>query len=336
MYRGLVIAFLLALCAACRQPPAITYDGGVFEAHGWSGASPAAGWRGVFKVYAGNDPGSPPMTGVYERQGATILFRPAESPPPGVHLRAVFHRPGGEIASAVFNGPKAAVSSAPVQVTAAYPTTSEWPANQLKVHVEFSGPMTRGEAFHHLRLLDDKGQAIGGALLEAGPEIWNPDMTRLTVQFAPGLTAGRHYTLSVDRSWTAANGVMLAGDFRKSITAVAAVRETVDPGAWRISPPGTPIAPLVIQFPRSMDEVLALSLISVDGVEGQARLEDEERRWIFTPAHPWATGPHVLHIGGGLQDLAGNRLHQLYDAHAGDPAQGAAPAKFDRVTFMAP
>ncbi|MEI7931631.1 MAG: hypothetical protein WCI21_01040, partial [Alphaproteobacteria bacterium] len=56
-------------------------------------------------------------------------------------------------------------------------------------------------------------------------------------------------------------------------------------------------------------------------------------RWVFTPLHPWAKGEHFLRVDGVVEDLAGNRLHQLFDFDMKDAAQNRPPPKFDRVGF---
>ena len=348
MYRSLILILALLLAACRQEKQAITYDGKAFEAHGWSGGMPRQGWPAAFAVYARGEPGVPPMAGVYKRRFGTIRFTPAFAPTAGVKLRAVFHRPDGEIASALFDGPKSSALGPPVSIQAIYPTTAEWPANQLKFYIEFSGPMTSGGAWDHIHLLDDKGKAVDAPFVETA-ELWSTDMKRLTVLFDPGrikrglgenmtsgppLVPGRRYTLVIDKDWKTADGQVLTGEMRKPVTAVRDVRKAVEPSEWRMIAPTAPDAPLVIEFPRPMDHALALRVITVEGVAGAARLENEEKRWVFTPAAPWARGPYVLRIENILEDLAGNRLHRLFDMDTNSSTPAPATAPFDRVGFV--
>ena len=62
-----------------------------------------------------------------------------------------------------------------------------------------------------------------------------------------------------------------------------------------------------------MDEALALRVITVEGIEGSARLENDETALGVHPRHPWAKGAHQIRVDGVLEDVAGNRLHQLFD-----------------------
>ncbi len=331
---GLVLALLLT---ACRQEP-ITFDGKDFEAHGLKGARPAAGWEKVFAVYASAEPGAPPLTGTYVRHGGTLVFKPALVPASGAPVRAVLHQADGSITSAVFTTPASAAARSAATVSAIFPTATEWPANAHKFDIEFSAPMTRGVALAHIRLLDDTGEPVNGPFVETGPEGWSPDMRRLTVLFnpareGPALVSGKRYTLLIDQSWPAANGQPLASEFRKDITAVAAVRLPADPAAWKIGPPAGRRSDLVVEFPRPMNQALALRAITVEGVAGKARLENHETRWIFTPDKSWTRGKHVLRIDHALEDLAGNRLHQLFDADGSGGVQPQPPATFDRISF---
>jgi hypothetical protein len=48
-------------------------------------------------------------------------------------------------------------------------------------------------------------------------------------------------------------------------------------------------------------------------IDGTVSIENQERRWRFTPAQPWAAGPYGLRVDRGLEDLAGNKIGQPFD-----------------------
>lgn len=337
-------ALLLAvlLLASCRQE-GLTYDDGRVVAHGWSGDAPPGGWESILTVRASDAEGSPPLAGSYRRRGGTIIFTPAFPPSPEVTLRITYRGPRG-IESLTVPG-KAPVATAATQVTAIYPTTEQWPANQLRFYIHFSGPMTRGVAYRHIQLLDDAGNRIEQPFVEFDQELWDPGVRRLTVLFDPGrikrglgdteppLVPGRRYILRIDPAWPDASGRPLAGAFERRIAAVEEVRLPVDPKAWTVTPPKSRDGPLVIDFPRPLDNALARRTISVPGMEGDVDLQRDETRWVFQPARRWERGEHQIRVDGILEDLAGNRLHRLFDVDTSKAAQNQPPPKFDTLSF---
>jgi hypothetical protein len=345
--RNWVLAAALICLAACSrgnddQP--ITYDGHVVEVHGWKGPAPAA-WDKVLEVYANASPGSPPMLGDYERHGSTIDFKPRFKPSPAVSLYVVYHRPDGTIASSLFPAKSGYKAPSITKVVQVYPTADTWPANTLKLYIQFSGPMKEGVAWSHIHLLDEAGQPIKQPFVEIDQELWDPAGARLTVLFDPGrikrglvdnategppLVAGHKYTLRVDKDWPDAAGAPLTDGFEKSITAGPDVRVPVETSAWKVTAPARNQA-LDITFPRPMDNALARSAITVrkDNVKvpGKVILDNHETHWVFVPDHVWAPGSYQIHVEGtaaGVADLAGNLLGRLFDMDKSDPKQAAA------------
>ncbi|MBK7873337.1 MAG: hypothetical protein IPJ74_23035 [Saprospiraceae bacterium] len=74
----------------------------------------------------------------------------------------------------------------PPKVTAIYPSSEQWPANQLKFYICFDRTMRFGEAYQYIQLLDENGKKLQAPFLELEQELWNKDQTRLTVWFDPG------------------------------------------------------------------------------------------------------------------------------------------------------
>ena len=125
------------------------------------------------------------MSGTYHRTGDILYFKPRYPLTPGVQYRAVYRPVGGSPIEARFDGPKAIASPA-TRVEKMYPSADTLPANQLKLYLEFSQPMSRGGIWSHIHLIRDDGTAVALPFLEINQELWNPDQTRLTVLFDPG------------------------------------------------------------------------------------------------------------------------------------------------------
>ncbi len=71
-------------------------------------------------------------------------------------------------------------------VEAIDPGVDEIPANLLRFSVTFSCAMEEGSVADHIRLLDDDGSELQGALLAMPPELWDRGRRRLTVLLEPG------------------------------------------------------------------------------------------------------------------------------------------------------
>src|SRR6185503_7621886 len=136
-----------------------------------------------------------------------------------------------------------------VRVAAIYPSPDTLPENLLKFYIHFSGPMSRGDAYSHVRLLDDTGQPVAAPFLELGEELWNPDMTRFTLFFDPGrikhglvsrqelgpaLTAGKIYTLVIDAAWQDEQHRPLVASAKKTFRTAPADTRQPDPVRWQI------------------------------------------------------------------------------------------------------
>jgi hypothetical protein len=322
------LAAVLLLPAVAAAGIQIQMTGGAFQVTGWNAAAePAEGWGSIFSIYAGG-PDSPAMLGSYSVQAGALAFRPQWPVAAGLHVRAVFHPAGIRPVQADFDTPKVAPAVA-TRIEHIYPSTDTFPANTLKLYIYFSAPMMRGEAWQHIRLLDEHGAPVELPFLEIDQELWDPTNTRLTVLFDPGrikrglvplnqvgpnIQEGRRYTLSISRDWQDAGGSPLAAPFTKSFRVVADEREPVDPAKWRIDAPqeGTR-DPLIVTFPRPLDYALLQRTITIPGVAGKVEVTRGETEWRFTPDTPWKGGSHELIIETSLEDLAGNRVGRPFD-----------------------
>ena len=305
-----------------------------------------AQWQMLLAVYAESGvlrphPDLPPMLGTYRVPSAVLRFEPQFPLEPGVAYRAVF-RPdqlpgeggsGGPSVTAVFQVPRR-LAVPTTAVSQVYPSAAVLPENLLKFYVHFSAPMRRGGIYDHIHLRDRAGQEVELPFLQIAEELWDPAMTRLTLFIDPGrikrgvlpleevgpaLEAGKSYTLVIDRAWRDGVGNPLKETFRKAFRVGPPDRDPPDPARWKVRPPkpGTR-APLAVTFPGPLDHALAQRLIQVADasgrpVAGRVALEDQERRWTFTPRGPWRRGAYKLVIQTTLEDLAGNNIDKPFE-----------------------
>jgi hypothetical protein len=335
----LTFAILFLATLAPAQSISIEMVQGSFRVVGWgaSGAPPASGWSSVFTVYAGGND-APPLIGSYAVEDGTLIFRPQFPIARGVHVRSVFRSPQGHNIEASFEVAGApAISS--TRVEHIYPSSDVLPANELKFYLVFSAPMERGEAWHHIHLLESDGSEVHSPFLEINQELWNRDNTRLTVLFDPGrikrgvlpnlqlgmaLQEGKRYTLMIDRDWADARGAPLVQPYRKIFRAGPPDRAPIDPDKWRLTAPkaGTAAA-LVLDFPRPLDFALLQRMLTIESssqsMPGTISVGRDEMEWRFVPSAPWKSGSYQLVINTELEDLAGNKVGEPFDVDTFQP-----------------
>lgn len=280
-----------------------------------------------------------PIVGRYEWVGNVLRFTPRYAFLPGIRYSARFDpRSLGPALSTARPIERTFVLASKLpekatEVAAIYPTADLLPENQLKLYVHFSAPMSRGEAYHRVRLLDGSGVQVDRPFLELGEELWNSEMTRLTLLFDPGrikrglkpreeegpiLEEGKKYTFVIDRSWPDAMGHPLGTESRKSFRVGSPDDIQPDVKQWTIDRPqiGTR-DPLVVHFPESLDHAMLNRAIRPKVgqtlVAGHVMVGERERSWQFVPEQPWIAGPIVLLVDPELEDLAGNSLDRPFE-----------------------
>ncbi len=299
-------------------------------------------WQALFAVYVDPDSPSevslPPLLGSYRIEEQELIFQPRFPLEPGLRYRAVFDpmADGSQAKQHItvnFTIPKAE-ATASTTVENVYPTTNRLPENQLKFYLHFSAPMSRGEAYSRIHLLDENGEPVELPFLELDEELWDRQGKRLTILFDPGrikqglvpheevglpINEGHNYTLVIEQGWLDAQGTPLKEGFEKSFGVVAADRESPDPKTWRLtSPQGGTRQPLSVEFPEPLDGGLLLRLLDVmdparNFIEGSIQIDRQETRWQFTPLEPWSAGDYSLVVGTTLEDLAGNRIGRTFE-----------------------
>ena len=314
----------------------------------------------VVRVKAGADE-APPMLGTYRVAGDSLRFEPRFPIEPGVRYRADFdpvrlHElarslspaaagddgrkpPTSARLTAEFSLPGRTAQPSAI-VTAVYPSRSTLPENLLRFYIHFSAPMSRGEAYRHIRLLDAAGKPVADPFLELDEELWSVDGKRFTLLFDPGrikrglrpreevgpvLVAGRSYELVVDPGWADAAGQPLKAEFRKAFRVGPPDETSPDPKTWTVHPPAPGTRdPLEVRFPEPLDRALLDRLIAVRdaadaAVDGTISVAEEETNWRFIPADPWRPGTYRLVIGTELEDAAGNSIARPFEVDAVGP-----------------
>lgn len=301
-------------------------------------------WQKLFSVSSGQSDAKmelPAVTGIYSIVDGCIRFQPKFPFEHGVTYRAVFHtsalpaidgQPLDDIVS-TYTVPSERRASTTV-ITQVFPTASRLPENLLKFYVHFSAPMSRGNIYDHIHLHDQNGKVVELPFLEIDEELWNPEMTRLTLIIDPGrikrgvrpleeigavFQAGRKYSLIIDREWRDADGNPLKEDYAKKFKAGPPLRAPLDTATWKINPPSANSRrPLLIQFPAPLDHALAQRMIQVTDsgghlIRGQTSLAREERQWSFVPESPWKRGTYRIVVDTALEDLAGNNIGKPFE-----------------------
>jgi hypothetical protein len=232
------------------------------------------------------------------------------------------------------------------------PTASDVPRNLLRFYVRFSAPMSEGYAAGHVRLLEETGDPMVGALLPTEYELWDADRLRLTVLLDParikrGLLAhrqagyplrrGASFSLVVDGGFRDARGIPLRAGAERSYQVGPDERRRVEPDRWSLVVPwrGTS-EPLEVWFDRPLDHGLlgrCLGVLDPDGrpVDGTTEIGSEERSWRLTPGQRWTPGPHQLVVDPILEDIAGNSVSRVFDRDLRGDDPG--PAQPVRVSF---
>src|SRR5262249_29957507 len=151
-------------------------------------------WTSLLAVRVITDPpartiGTPPLLGRYYVDGEVIRFVPRFPLEPGLRYRAEFDAsatnvitktavnsvpPGSARLAADYSPPKRAPRP-PARVPHVYPSRAVLPENLLRFYIHFSAPMSRGEAYQRIRLLDARGKPVAAPFLELDEELWSRD-----------------------------------------------------------------------------------------------------------------------------------------------------------------
>ncbi len=319
----------------------------------------------IFRVFVAGDQVDPsPLLGGISVEGQRLRFAPRFPLEPGLSYRVVLARgkfPGTkEISAAELSATFAVpnrVPQAPAVVERVYPSADRLPENQLKFYLHFSAPMSRGEAYRHIHLLDASGKEVEAAFLELGEELCDPGMRRFTLLCDPGrvkrglkpreelgpvLEEGKSYTLVIDRDWSDATGAPLQEGTAKSFQVLPPDDAPIDPNDWKIEPPpaGTTDA-LELRFPEPLDHALLERVVWISNPAGEKlagtiEISDNETCWRFKPPEPWSPGEYQLIAETTLEDLAGNAIGRAFDVDVFRPIQKRIETNTISIPFTVP
>jgi hypothetical protein len=235
-----------------------------------------------------------------------------------------------------------------------YPSRDALPENQLRFYLHFSAPMSRGDVYQYIRLLDAAGKPVETPFLELEQELWDEASRRFTLFIQPGrikrglrpredmgpaLEQGKTYTLEIDRAWPDANGEPLKETYRKRFRVVAPDETQPDPKTWQVKAPAAGTSePLVVTFPKPLDHAMLERVLWVTDergqrVEGTVNVTDEETRWRFTPKESWRAGAYSLVVDTVLEDPTGNSVAQPFEVDVFRPIERRVETKTVKVAF---
>jgi hypothetical protein len=333
--RGRAAAVLLVALAACRTetaPPAIAWNAR-------SGTIDVSGLRnpeGATVTVRSGPPDAPAMLGRLETREDGLVFHPRFPLVAGLpyHVRV-------NDTEVTITVPKTA-AAATTHVAHVYPSAHELPANQLKFYLDFSAPMSIGDVYRHIHLVDENGQEVPRAFLQTAHELWDARRQRFTLILDPGrvkrglranvesgapLTAGRRYRLVIDAGWLDGDGNPLRAPFEMDFRVIAPDRTRLDPRAWHVSAPaaGTRDA-LRVSFDDALDRALLEEMLIVRDergadIPGAIEIAAGEREWTFRPRQPWTEGAYAVYVDARIEDRAGNNLRRLFDEDVQAPAR---------------
>ncbi len=301
------------------------------------------------------------MAGRYEVLGERVRFTPAFPLAAGIQYQAVLRPdrfPGSVDSKSVpllanFRIPLPTAGKR-TTVTRIEPSASVLPENLLKFYLHFSAPMSRGQIYDHIHLRNARGQDVELPFLEIHEELWNPDMTRLTLfldpgrikrgvkpleEIGPSLEQGKEYALVIDPDWQDGKGRPLRSGFIKRFRVAAPDREPPDPNRWRVLAPGARSrSALRLRMGEALDAALALRLFQVTDsagapVSGSASLHRAEQEWRFIPDRPWVPGIYRLVIPSRIEDLAGNNIDKPFDVDLQAPSSTFAGRSSVTLSF---
>ena len=335
MIRFRLLLLVVAVPILAQTPVAITLDpAGAFRVSGWADAGKLSAdqWPQLFSVQV-DLPNVPSVLGSYSFSDGALIFVPQYPLQPGVTYRASLKIPTQQPIIQRFAIPRGDTMPTTV-VERVYPSAGLLPENQLKFYIHFSAPMSRGEAYSRIHLLDEAGKVVQRPFLELTEELWDQDLRRFTLFFDPGrikrglvphnelgppIEDGKKYTLVIDREWPDAENSLLKEEFRKSFVVGPADRRPLDISTWRVIAPKPRMSdPVVVEFTEPLDHALLeceLEVIDASGsrVEGSVEIDRDETRWRFIPSSPWKPGNYLIRAGTVIADLAGNMVDHPFE-----------------------
>ena len=215
-----------------------------------------------------------------------------------------------------------------------YPSVDTVPENLLKIHLEFSEPMSEWHSSNYVSLLDEKGDTLSHIFLKLDPELWNYDHTMLTLWLEPGrikksllpnvlegipIEGGKQYTIVISEKWKSAEGIPLQKAVHKHIYVSSRDERMPTVDQWAIlTPKPTTQGPLRIYFNEVLDYTSLMGSFKVldsrgKRVDGLFNILPGETGIEFIPEQAWHAGKYSIQVDRSVEDLAANNLNRPFD-----------------------
>ncbi|MEM6380365.1 MAG: hypothetical protein AAF705_19405 [Bacteroidota bacterium] len=222
-------------------------------------------------------------------------------------------------------------------ITAIYPSSDTLPENLLRMYIHFSKSMKTLGNLEKIKLVDEEGQEVFGAIFNNAYELWDKEQKQLTLLFDPsrvktGLSAhnekgrslrvGKNYKLLVGQLEDV-EGKQLRAVYTKSFVVSQEDRLSPNTALWELKiPQANSLAPLIVRFPDMLDRLSLLQRLQLineshQPIAGQVEILQRETEWQLMPSEKWVAGNYHLYIHGRLEDPSGNNLNGLFDHKVG-------------------
>jgi hypothetical protein len=316
-------------------------------------------WKEVFPVFTSGASQTSPMDGTYEVYADAVSFTPSYPFANLVTYNCIFHwdqlvgnrnevylPPANEEQLTLSFTIDRVFSNFPQpKVTAVYPSAAMLPENLLKFHVAFNSPMTSGDAYKRIRLLDSSGKLVDKPFLVVDQEFWDDSLKTLTILLDPGrlkrglrpneemgtaLRDGESYKLVIDNGWKNVDGKVTEETFVKEFACTGADRSIPKLSEWSVGVPNSPAVPLVLQLNERFNRLLLADGIRITSskgevVAGKIHVLGDESVVAFEPTDKWKEGTYYIQVNPLLEDLAGNNFNRTFDKDLRVPETDDSP-----------
>ncbi|WP_298519993.1 hypothetical protein [uncultured Kordia sp.] len=223
------------------------------------------------------------------------------------------------------------------KVTAIFPSANKLPENLLRMYIQFSQPMKTIGNLENIKLIDENGKEVKGAIFNNVHELWDASQTQLTIIFDPArvktglianetlgraLTPNKTFTLVID-NLEDIYGEKLEKPYMKAFSVFSADTIAPDTTIWKIEIPVIEsMKPLKLHFFDTVDKMSLQTRIQIFNAEnklirGKMQIENQEKTWSFIPEKTWKKGTYFITVNSRLADPSGNNLNGLFDHEIG-------------------
>jgi hypothetical protein len=224
-----------------------------------------------------------------------------------------------------------------LEILSIYPTSDELPENLLRMYIHFSQPMKTVGNIEKIKLIDEDGVEIQGAIFNNVYELWDSKQQQLTVIFDPSrvktglqanvemgraLKAGKSYSLIIEDAENI-YGQRLATSYKKTFKVIEEDYNMPNVENWKYNiPVEGRQTPFIIDFSEPLDWLSLHARIKVFDflqreVKGNIAINNNELEWNFTPTEKWKSGEYTIKVNTRLEDPSGNNLNGLFDHKTG-------------------